>query len=231
MATLAVSNTFAPSTKIFSSQVNTNFSDIVNYINNRNSASASWDQLAVAGNGTITGSLTVTGTIAGLFGNGSAASPAFGFTSDTDCGMYRIGANDIGFATGGTLRWEINSNGHLLGNGTLIYTGDGTVASPAYSFNNDADCGMSRTGTNQITLNTNGTLGAYFQLMANGDILTSEIAPLATNATGGFFNLPTTTGTPTGVPTTYTGQKSVIYDTGANKLWMYNGSWRSVTFA
>src|SRR3970040_2474919 len=29
-------------------------------------------------------------------GDGSVSEPAFGFTSDTDVGFYRVGANDIG---------------------------------------------------------------------------------------------------------------------------------------
>lgn len=61
MSSLAVTNTFVANTTILSADVNTNFNDIVSYINNRNSASAAWDQLSVAGNGTIVGTLTLTG--------------------------------------------------------------------------------------------------------------------------------------------------------------------------
>lgn len=52
-------------------------------------------------------------------------------------------------------------------------------------------------------------------------------AALATTATDGFFYIPTCAGTPTGVPTTVSGVP-MIYDTSANKFWIYNGSWRGV---
>jgi hypothetical protein len=53
-------------------------------------------------------------------------------------------------------------------------------------------------------------------------------AALATNATDGFLYIPGTTGTPTGTPANYGGHP-MIYDTGANKLWVWNGSaWKWV---
>lgn len=52
---------------------------------------------------------------------------------------------------------------------------------------------------------------------------------LATTATEGFFFIQSCAGTPTGVPGSIpTGQIAAIYDTSANKIWFYNGSWRGV---
>lgn len=51
---------------------------------------------------------------------------------------------------------------------------------------------------------------------------------LATTATSGHIYFPTCAGTPTGVPAAFTGRAAAVYDTTANKLWIYNGSWRSV---
>ena len=56
-------------------------------------------------------------------------------------------------------------------------------------------------------------------------------AALATNATDGFLYIPTTTGTPSGTPRAYTGRVAMHYDTANNKLWIYNGAWRSVALA
>lgn len=75
MASLAVTNTFSAGATIIASQHNTNFSDIVNYINNRNSGSTKWDgistsgALAVDGNSTLTGSVGIAGltTMTGNF--------------------------------------------------------------------------------------------------------------------------------------------------------------------
>ncbi len=50
-------------------------------------------------------------------------------------------------------------------------------------------------------------------------------AALATNATDGFLYIPTCAGTPTGVPTAYTGQVAMIFDTTNNKFYIYDGSW------
>jgi len=54
----------------------------------------------------------------------------------------------------------------------------------------------------------------------------------ATGGTTGFIFLNTCAGTPTGVPATVVGAPSgavaCLYDTTANKLWVYNGAWRGV---
>jgi hypothetical protein len=54
---------------------------------------------------------------------------------------------------------------------------------------------------------------------------------LANAATDGFLYIPTMAGTPTGVPTTKPTAKPIVYDTTANKLWIYNGAWRGVVVA
>lgn len=56
-------------------------------------------------------------------------------------------------------------------------------------------------------------------------VLTSQSA-LNTAATDGFVYIPTCAGTPTGVPTAYTGSVAIIYDTTNNKLAIYNGAWK-----
>lgn len=61
-------------------------------------------------------------------GNGSNSLPAFSFTGDPDTGMYNAGANQIGFASGGTRRLTIDSNGLLFQNGStaLNYYDEGS---------------------------------------------------------------------------------------------------------
>ena len=54
-------------------------------------------------------------------------------------------------------------------------------------------------------------------------------AALATTSTIGFLYVPTTAGTPTGTPVARAGTVPLVFDTSANKLWMYNGGWKSVT--
>lgn len=84
------------------------------------------------------------------------------------------------------------------------------------------------------TTNTGTTSNVEtFKLTANGNVVCggNNGAAIATNATNGFLYLPSCAGTPTGVPTAYTGRNAFVYDTSANKLWVYNGSWRGVVVA
>lgn len=45
---------------------------------------------------------------------GSASNPSFTFIGDPNTGMYRIGADNLGFATGGTQRLSIESGGGIV---------------------------------------------------------------------------------------------------------------------
>jgi hypothetical protein len=57
---------------------------------------------------------------AGLFPDGSAATPAFRFSGDQDTGFYRAGSNVLGFSTGGVGRMILDGNGNLgIGNASL----------------------------------------------------------------------------------------------------------------
>jgi hypothetical protein len=61
--------------------------------------------------------VAITGTIIGAgngqFQNGSAAAPAVTFASDTNTGMYRIGADILGFSANGVERMRVNSTGDV----------------------------------------------------------------------------------------------------------------------
>ena len=53
---------------------------------------------------------TMTGAILGDDASG-AASPAYSFDQDSDTGMFRAGANSLGFATAGTQRFSVSDSG------------------------------------------------------------------------------------------------------------------------
>lgn len=85
------------------------------------------------------------------------------------------------------------------------------------------------THVGQMQLWTRGNAGfkAAVTIDVNQNVIVG-IPSLATNATAGFLYLPSCAGTPTGTPSTVTGQNPIVYDTTANKLWVYNGSWRGI---
>ncbi|WP_066045901.1 MULTISPECIES: tail fiber domain-containing protein [Sphingomonadales] len=61
----------------------------------------------------------VLGIGAGLIPDGTASTPALRFSADQDTGVYRIGANAFGVATGGALRMAVvGTNNFLLGGAT-----------------------------------------------------------------------------------------------------------------
>jgi hypothetical protein len=86
-----------------------------------------------------------------------------------------------------------------------------------------------RTDSNDLTA-ASPTVRQDLKITAAGSIILSSAA-LATTATDGFTYVPTCAGTPTGTPTTQSGTVPVVYDTTNNKLYVYNGGWKSATFA
>src|SRR5574343_239687 len=57
------------------------------------------------------------------------------------------------------------------------------------------------------------------------------LTALATNATDGFLYIETCGGTPSGVPTSYTGRVPILFDAVNNKLFIYNSGWKSTTLS
>lgn len=75
-----------------------------------------------------------------------------------------------------------------------------------------------------------GNKGRSVIVNATENLLEFSSGVIATTATDGFLTLPTCAGTPTGTPTV--GAGAAVYDTTANKLWIYNGTaWKGVLLA
>jgi hypothetical protein len=80
-----------------------------------------------------------------------------------------------------------------------------------------------------LTLHTNNLYRG--QISGAGSWVVGAASALATNASDGFLYVPSCAGTPSGTPTAYTGKVALVYDTTGEKLWAYNGAWKSVTLA
>ncbi len=129
---------FVPNTPISSAAMNSDLSDIAtNGLTN-----------AV----TKDGQTTITGPFKGA--NGSVGAPMYSFSSDTNTGMYRIGADNIGISAGGVKILDIGAGGL-----TSLYLVQpaGTVSLPSYTFSGDLNTGIYQIGADNIGVAVNAT--------------------------------------------------------------------------
>lgn len=78
-------------------------------------------------------------------------------------------------------------------------------------------------------LNLFGASNTYTApILANGGVVA---AAGVTTMTDGFIYIPTASGPPTGIPTGQTGRVPLYYDSTGDYLYIYNGSWKRVSFA
>lgn len=102
------------------------------------------------------------GTFPGVayFTDGSAAAPAIAFASDADTGLYRVGADIIGVATGGSERLRIDASGRIgIGGATavgsnvrLISTITGAVNSQAFRVEATVQSDVTTIGRGYLTV-------------------------------------------------------------------------------
>lgn len=136
-------------------------------------------------------------------------------------------ANDVIIGTG-----TPSANAIGLGRALTIYNPSG-AGGIVFDFNG-AIRGYMTGDTGYLQLLTNGSVPLKFgvngavqmSIDASGNKLLGTAA-LATNATTGFVYLPSSAGTPTGVPTAVTGMVPLHYDTTNNKIYVYNGAWKA----
>lgn len=175
--------------------------------------------------GAITGTFSATGTITStgqftasagvLNSDGTVSLPGYSFTSDTDCGWYRIGANNIGAAVNGAKVLDVATTGLTVtgalsastsissttsitaGNGFTVTAG--AVSLPAGSVANSALAApggltllkkVSASNSASITF-VNGVASVVFD--ATYDVYVLEVAALVCQTDDTCLNLTFTT--------------------------------------
>lgn len=160
---------FVPNTPISSSAMNSDLSDIATGLST-----------AV----TKDGQTVITNPI--RFASGSVGLPAITFSADTDCGIYRIGANNIGVSVNATKILDIATTGlgvtGTVAPSTTVTNATGTVLLPSYTFASDLNSGMYWIGADNIGVAVNGAKVL--------DIATTGLNVIGTIATNGAVLAP-----------------------------------------
>jgi hypothetical protein len=152
------------------------------------------------------GQTTLTGALKGYAG--SVGAPGYSFASDSNCGFYRIAADNIGASCAGAKVLDISATGlgvtgtltssstitataaaivagTTVTAGTLVLVGNGAVGAPSLSFTNDTDSGFYRIGAGNIGLAIDGS--KVLDLGAGGLTITGDLSISgAIGVNGGF---------------------------------------------
>jgi len=106
----------------------------------------------------ITGSASVSFGV--IINDGSVAVPAFRFANDPNTGLYRVGADALGIAAGGSRAFEVNTAGIIIPGAATISGGavinDGGVTVPAIRFGADLNTGIYRVGADSLGVAVGG---------------------------------------------------------------------------
>ena len=119
---------------------------------------------------------TMTGQLLGDDGSG-AGSPAYAFDGDTDTGMFRSGANTIGFSTAGTARVSISDSGLDMTNALPIRFQDSSGA-PFVSLKSPS----SLSGNVSLTLPPSIVNGGFMQTDGSGNLSFQIVAGVPSGA-------------------------------------------------
>lgn len=97
-----------------------------------------------------------------LSADGTNAAPAITWASDTNTGIYRIGADNIGIALGGTKRADFGASATSFAtsvSATGVFGGPaGSASAPSFGFTADSNTGWYSVGADEIGLTVGGTL-------------------------------------------------------------------------
>lgn len=152
-------------------------------------------------------------------------------------------ATAVATPAGSDRQVQYNDNGDLGASANFTFSGTGITVGDLTAHGSFAGGiaieGKIKSGGTDVYIkagiDSGGTLGGSVILdpaIAGAGVEGSVIARsnnTSNTRTGGFFAIPECAGAPSGTPH-YSSFVSLVYDTTNNKLWAYNGAWRSVTF-
>ena len=184
---------------------------------------------------TVTGGFLIydgtTGEYCGYFQ--SSGNNQFGGTSR---GRVNTSTTGLAFNAPADYTFSINGNEKLYVDTNAWHFGS-KITSRATIGNVRIQAGVSAAGMLEVSdrISVGGTLGSSVDPGAGGAHFVGSLiigtAANATTATGPFIYEASCAGTPTGVPTAFTGRVPTVIDTTAGKLWAYyGGAWHYVTF-
>lgn len=87
--------------------------------------------------------------------DGTVGAPALAFTNSTAMGLYRVGANQLGIAAGGSLALQIDS---AVTASVPILAQTGAASNVSYAFSTDGDTGLYSIADGQMGISVNGVL-------------------------------------------------------------------------
>ncbi len=119
------------------------------------------DQVGITTGGTLRLSASttdITVTLPFLAGAGLVTAPSFSFSGDPNTGLYSVGADQVGLATGGTLRLTASTTD--ITSTLPFFAPAGAVGSPSLTFSTDSDTGLYSVGANALGFTTQGTVRA-----------------------------------------------------------------------
>jgi hypothetical protein len=145
--------------------------------------------------------------------DGSVSLPTYGFSADTNTGVYRAGAGTLDIAVDGIRSASVFNDGSVAG----IRAGtSGTAAIPSIGFQGDDDTGFYRPTTNQVGIATAGTL----RLLADTDFVQATVPYRAIDGTVGTPSYSFTGDTDTG-----------LYRSASNSLSITLGGSEAISFS
>ena len=185
----------------------------------------------------IDGSDTMSGVL--KLADGSASDPSLTFGADTDTGMYRIGADDIGIALGGEEIIRLQSASGVTPLVRVMGSGDAELridASQDPTNNSDSILSFYERTVNRGRIYWDGSANDFvwsstagdISIMPSGGLGVNTLTPDASSqldvssTTKGFLPPRMTTTQRNAISSPATGL--VVYDTTVDALYVYNGS-------